>query len=161
MRQVTETDQNNVAVVLFTIVVVLIGADLLADAGSGAGALHLGSEGLAAAVAVVGVGWFLRQIVAERALAAEWRSQAEGLLAGVGNTLEDQFTTWALSPAEREVSLLLLKGLSFKEIAQVRGTSERTAREQARGVYKKAGVAGRAELSAWFMEDLLPPAEQR
>ena len=70
---------------------------------------------------------------------------------------EREFKTWSLSPAERDVGLLLLKGLSFKEIAHVRGTTERTSREQARAVYRKAGVRGRAELSAWFIEDLLPP----
>lgn len=84
-----------------------------------------------------------------------WRARAEELLAGVGNTVEQQFGTWGLSPAESEVALLLLKGLSFKEVAAVRETTERTAREQARSVYKKSGVAGRAELSAWFIEDLL------
>ncbi len=41
----------------------------------------------------------------------------------------------------------------------MRSTSERTGREQARNVYRKAGVAGRAELSAWFIEDLLAPRE--
>ena len=60
--------------------------------------------------------------------------------------------------AEEEVGLLLLKGLSMKEIADLRGTSERTAREQAGAVYAKAGLSGRAELSAFFLEDLLPPA---
>ena len=37
----------------------------------------------------------------------------------------------------------------------MRETGERTAREQARAVYQKAGVAGRAELSGWFIEDLM------
>jgi DNA-binding CsgD family transcriptional regulator len=41
------------------------------------------------------------------------------------------------------------------EVAKVRGTSERTARDQARAIYRKAGVSGRAELSAFFLEDLL------
>jgi DNA-binding CsgD family transcriptional regulator len=67
---------------------------------------------------------------------------------------------WQLSAAEREVALLLLKGLSTKEIATVRATSERTAREQARAVYAKAGLAGRAALSAYFLEDLLAPIER-
>jgi len=38
--------------------------------------------------------------------------------------------------------MLLLKGLSLKEIATVRGTGERTVREQARAVYRKAGLTG-------------------
>jgi DNA-binding NarL/FixJ family response regulator len=52
---------------------------------------------------------------------------------------------------------LLLKGLSHKEIAAVRSTSERTIREQARAVYRKAGLPGRSALSAFFLEDLLLP----
>ncbi|MGH8595878.1 MAG: LuxR C-terminal-related transcriptional regulator, partial [Gammaproteobacteria bacterium] len=61
--------------------------------------------------------------------------------------------------AEREVALLLLKGLSSKEIAAVRGVSERTVREQSRAIYSKAGLTGRAALSAFFLEDLLAPIE--
>jgi DNA-binding NarL/FixJ family response regulator len=57
------------------------------------------------------------------------------------------------------VALLLLKGLSVKEIAAVRATSERTIRTQARSLYSKAGLTGRAALSAFFLEDLLAPIE--
>jgi DNA-binding CsgD family transcriptional regulator len=71
--------------------------------------------------------------------------------------MDRQFDRWALTTAEREVALLLLKGLSHKEAASVRGTSERTVRQQSLMVYKKAGVTGRAELSAFFLEDLLDP----
>ncbi len=154
----TETGQDRLATLLFSIVVALIGADLLSDAGSGASAGHLGIEAVAAVVASGGSLWFLRRALVDRRGAAAWRARAEELLAGVGQTIEAQLKAWGLSPAEGEVALLLLKGLSFKEIAQVRDTSERTARDQARAVYRKAGVAGRAELSAWFIEDLLPPA---
>ncbi|MCB9791938.1 MAG: hypothetical protein H6741_04350 [Alphaproteobacteria bacterium] len=155
----TAPSQNLIATVLFALVASLVGADLLADAGTGAEALHLGTEALAAAVGLVGAAMFYRQHRLERREAQDWRAQAEELLAGVGNTVERQFEAWELTPAEAEVALLLLKGLSFKEIAAVRETSERTGREQARGIYKKSGLAGRAELSAWFIEDLLPPAE--
>jgi DNA-binding NarL/FixJ family response regulator len=55
------------------------------------------------------------------------------------------------------VALLLLKGLSLKEVAAVRATAERTIRAQARSVYSKAGLTGRAALSAFFLEDLLAP----
>jgi DNA-binding NarL/FixJ family response regulator len=71
--------------------------------------------------------------------------------------IDAQFSQWSLSTAEREVALLLVKGLSTKEIATVRATSERTVREQARAIYAKAGLAGRAALAAYFLEDLLPP----
>ncbi|MBZ0120481.1 MAG: helix-turn-helix transcriptional regulator, partial [Sandaracinaceae bacterium] len=75
----------------------------------------------------------------------------------LGEALARQFERWQLTAAEREVALLLLKGLSLKEIAEARGTSERTVRDQARAVYRKAGLAGRSELSAFFLEDLLVP----
>lgn len=38
-------------------------------------------------------------------------------------------------------------------------TSERTIRAQARSIYAKAGLSGRAALSAFFLEDLLAPIE--
>lgn len=152
----TGVNQNTVASVLFSLVALLIGADLLADVGSGAGLAHVGLEGAGAAVALVGAVWFFRQYVDEQRMTRRWRDRAEELLAGVGHTIDEQFAEWGLTKAEGEVALLLLKGLSFKEVASVRETGERTAREQARSVYKKAGIAGRAELSAWFIEDLLP-----
>lgn len=77
---------------------------------------------------------------------------------GLGNLIERQFSQWSLSGAEAEVALLLLKGLSLKEIAELRETSERTTRKQAQAIYRKASIAGRAELSAFFLEDLLSPA---
>jgi DNA-binding CsgD family transcriptional regulator len=90
--------------------------------------------------------------------AARWRSEAQGALEGLGAAIERQCDRWGLTEAEREVALLLLKGLSMKEVADVRGTSERTARQQALAVYKKAGLGGRAELAAFFLEDLLLPS---
>jgi hypothetical protein len=38
-----------------------------------------------------------------------------------------------------------------------RHTSEKTARVQSSAVYAKSGLSGRSELSAFFLEDLLPP----
>jgi DNA-binding CsgD family transcriptional regulator len=88
-----------------------------------------------------------------------WRADARPLLNGLGEAIEREFDRWGLTEAEREVALLLLKGLSLKEVAGVRDTSERTVRVQARSLYSKAGLAGRAELSAYFLEDLLAPIE--
>ncbi|MEH6458012.1 MAG: LuxR C-terminal-related transcriptional regulator [Cocleimonas sp.] len=66
-----------------------------------------------------------------------------------------QFNEWALSPSEKEVALLMLKGLSIKEVSQARSTQEKTVRKQASAIYEKSGLGGRHELSAWFFEDLL------
>jgi putative tricarboxylic transport membrane protein len=61
---------------------------------------------------------------------------------------------WGLSTAEIEIAWMILKGLSFKEIATARGTSERTVRQQAQAIYRKSGLPNRAEFSAYFLEDL-------
>lgn len=90
-----------------------------------------------------------------RAEAQRWRAEAQQALRGLAEAIDRQFGRWGLTGAEREVGFLLLKGLSLKEIADLRATSERTARDQARAIYRKAGVAGRSELSAFFLEDLL------
>jgi DNA-binding NarL/FixJ family response regulator len=88
-----------------------------------------------------------------------WRNEARSYLKGLGESIDAQFMRWNLTEAERKVALLLLKGLSSKEVAAVRSTSERTVREQARSIYSKAGLTGRVALSAFFLEDLLAPIE--
>lgn len=90
-----------------------------------------------------------------------WRSRAQRLLHGLGIEIDRQLRSWGLSPAEREAALLILKGYRTKEIAELLGKSERTVRQHCSAGYKKSGLSGRAELSAFFLEDLLLPlAEQ-
>jgi DNA-binding CsgD family transcriptional regulator len=101
----------------------------------------------------------IRDLEIARLQGQRWRSESRTLLNGLGEAIDAQFTRWNLTEAEREVALLLLKGLSTKEIAAVRAGSERTAREHARAIYAKAGLTGRAALSAFFLEDLLAPIE--
>ena len=66
-----------------------------------------------------------------------------------------QFEDWGLTPSESEVALLLIKGLSTKEISQARDVADKTVRQQATRVYAKSGCAGRHELVARFIEDLM------
>jgi DNA-binding CsgD family transcriptional regulator len=101
----------------------------------------------------------IRDLEIARLQGQRWRSESRVLLNGLGEAIDAQFTRWSLTDAEREVALLLLKGLSTKEIAAVRASSERTVREHARAIYSKAGLTGRAALSAYFLEDLLAPIE--
>jgi DNA-binding CsgD family transcriptional regulator len=101
----------------------------------------------------------IRDLELARVQGQRWRSESRALLKGLGDAIDTQFSRWNLTDAEREVALLLLKGLSSKEVATVRAVSERTVREQARSVYAKSGLTGRAALSAFFLEDLLAPIE--
>ncbi|BBP46916.1 helix-turn-helix transcriptional regulator [Thiosulfatimonas sediminis] len=83
------------------------------------------------------------------------QSQTQKLRGEFSDMIQKQFDTWQLTHSEKEVALLLLKGLSLDEIANIRSTKEKTVRQQASNLYKKAQVAGRHELVAYFFEDLL------
>ncbi len=87
----------------------------------------------------------------------KYREESKKYLEGVSALIDRQFAEWELTHSEKEVALLLLKGMSHKEIAEIRNTSEKTARQQAAQVYEKAKLEGRAQLSAFFLEDLLLP----
>jgi DNA-binding CsgD family transcriptional regulator len=157
---------------ILLLVVVLVGLDVAGDTGSGGSRLHLALELLLMAAALAGTVLLGRALVAARgrasalardltsarADASRFHAESVEYLRGLAAAIDHQFDRWALTGAEREVALLLLKGLSSKEVASVRATSERTVRQQALAVYRKAGLAGRAELAAFFLEDLLQPA---
>lgn len=100
----------------------------------------------------------LRQTMAARQAERDrWRESAQKLLEGLGAAIDGQFREWQLTPAEREVALLLLKGYSHKDAASATHRSERTVRQHAVAVYRKAGLSNRAELAAFFLEDLMLP----
>jgi DNA-binding CsgD family transcriptional regulator len=101
----------------------------------------------------------MRDLEIARLQGQRWRNESRSLLNGLGAAIDAQFARWNFTEAEREVALLLLKGLSVKEISAVRATSERTIRAQSASLYSKAGLTGRAALSAFFLEDLLAPIE--
>jgi DNA-binding CsgD family transcriptional regulator len=104
----------------------------------------------------------LRGSLEERRLERDaWRSSAEQALEGLSRAIDHQFDAWELTPAEREVALLLLKGYSHKAVAKHTGRSPQTVRQHAAAAYRKGGLAGRAELSAYFLEDLMLPRPGR
>lgn len=90
----------------------------------------------------------------------KWREDSYRLLQGLAVKIEHQFTDWKLTPAETEVGFLLIKGFSLKEISDLRDTRIKTTQQQAQSIYQKSGLGNRSELSAFFLEDLLPPREE-
>jgi len=175
LRANDETDVGSrrvwFAFALFGAIAILIGVDLVGDAETGADLAHLVVEGLVMLLAVAGVGALWRglrmaerraarldtDLEAARREALRYKEEAREALRGLGEAIDSQFERWELTPAEREVGLLLLKGLSHREVAEVRATSEPTVRQQALMVYRKSGLRNRSELSAFFLEDLLLP----
>lgn len=100
----------------------------------------------------------LRDLESARTEGARWRARAQTHVNGVAAAIGDEFRRWALTDAEAAVAWFVLKGLSHREIAALRGTSEATVRQQAHVAYEKAGLKGRAAFCAYFLEDLLPSA---
>lgn len=102
-----------------------------------------------------------RALVERREERDAWQASARAALDGLGRSIDERFEAWGLTATEREIALLLLKGRRHKEIAFDTARSERTVRQHAVSVYHKSGLAGRAELSAFFLEDLMLPVNER
>jgi len=167
-------------IVVFAGIAVLVVLDFLADMREGTTVNHLALEAGVALAALAGIAALVWRIVTiargARAQAVElnhhlersrqdavvWRTEAQDLLAGLAARIDSQFEKWNLTPAEKDTALFLLKGFSHKDVARLRKVSEATARQQARAIYRKAGINGRHDLAAFFLEDLvLPPDATR
>lgn len=160
---------------VFIFIGVLAGIDSIADVRGGAHSIHIFLETLVFIIAISSAfsiysrlhkeAMEARQIISElttdlqrnRQEAIEWKNETQTLLQGLGASINNQFERWKLTPSEKEIGLFLLKGLSHKEVAYARGVSEATARQQAGAVYKKAGLLGRHDLAAFFLEELALP----
>lgn len=99
----------------------------------------------------------IQDLEVARAEGQGWRSKVQAHLAGLKGEMDKQFQAWGMTAAERDVGLLILKGLSHKEIAALRATTDATVRQQAQAIYRKAGLPGKTAFSAYFLEDLLAP----
>lgn len=175
-RRALGPHERGVVVGTLLLVATLVGVDVGTDLLQGASAWHVALEIAAGVAAAAGAFYLLRDtlrlrrrlarqsqdLVAWRAQAEAWQAQARRHVEGLARSIDAQLDRWQLSAAEKEIAFLLLKGLSLKDIAQLRGTGEKTVRAQAAAIYAKSGLAGRSELSAFFLEDLLvPPAVDR
>jgi DNA-binding CsgD family transcriptional regulator len=158
---------------LFTGISFFVGADMAADLSNGMGPVHLTIETVAlllclAAAVVTGLKLraalyrahdLHRDLVGTRADLVRAREESKELLAGLRGAIDAQFQRWGLTAAQCEVALLILKGLSYKEIGELRQTTDHTARNQALAIYRKAGLSNRSEMAAFFLEDFLVPSE--
>lgn len=160
--------------VLF-VIAVLTSIDIYNDYFEGVAAWHISIEAVVALIALVGIFYLIRgrfklqhSLSKEQQFSSElqkearkWRKVSKKHVEGLSAEIENQLDRWGLTAAEKEVSFLLLKGLSNKEIARVRNTSVQTVRSQTNAIYSKSALSGRSELSAFFLEDLLLPQQQQ
>jgi len=92
------------------------------------------------------------QVTQRSARAEEQVKIASGALAEV---MQSHFEDWGLTPAEKDVALFALKGLTLHDIAALRETSEGTVKAQTNAIYRKAGVNSRSQLMSLFIEELM------
>lgn len=158
-----QTAALSIFLLVQTLGTVFFVGDVIGDLREDPTSVHFIFEAVVTASLVLGIlfgAFALRRTIdllraQEQALAV-----ARGALADV---IDRQFQAWALTPAERDVGFLALKGLDVAEIAELRGAAQGTVRAQLTRIYSKAGVSGRAQFAAFFVEDLLgegvPPVE--
>lgn len=160
-----------VIITVLAIMAVMVGFDLFTDSQEGVELWHVLVEGGAGLTALFGIFYFMKdsfnlkhkltdslnENVKLKQEASNWKTEAQKYIEGLSQSIDQQLTKWNLTAAEKEVALLLLKGLSLKEIADIRSTTEKTARVQSIAIYSKSGLSGRSELAAFFLEDLLQP----
>ena len=84
-----------------------------------------------------------------------FREKNEGLMSDYRQAVQDQFERWGFSAGERQVAEKLIQGYAFKEIAAQLDKKEKTVRNQSQALYDKAGMTGRHDLAAFFLQDIL------
>lgn len=161
--------RDKLIAIILLIIMCLNFFDVLTDISLGVPVWHVFSESLIVLVSAIGALFLIKDIYARTSditrlkqellisddkfknITDEMKSARHEYSA----VIHSQFKQWLLTPSEQDVAMLLLKGLSFKEISAVRNTKEKTVRQQASVIYSKANVEGRHEFAAWFLEDFM------
>lgn len=110
---------------------------------------------LAMAAAIAFEGLVLRRLVRDAQRMGQSLAVAAGALA---QTIAAHFDAWALTPAERDVASLTIKGFSIAEIAGLRACAEGTVKTHLNAIYRKSGLTGRGALVSLLIDDLLEAA---
>ncbi len=117
--------------------------------------VHLVIEAVAAISLICGVAYLMVEL---RHLLNRMEDMDTGLKMARGEMVTVAhafFTEWALTPAEQDVAIMILKGVDNETIAAARGTAAGTVRAQTARIYAKSGVDGRAQFISLFVEELL------
>lgn len=129
--------------------------DVIADLRESPLGPHMILEAVVALALATGVVLSVRQLRQTHERLQEQERTIEAARGEFSQVIVRQFAVWGLTPAEQDVGFLALKGLDVAQIAELRGSAQGTVRAQMTKIYAKAGVSGRAQFAAWFVEDLL------
>ena len=138
------------ALFLFNLLIPILGIPLILD-----WSVHEAIELVAAISLLAGVLMTVLLLRRMQRRAEHLESQLRAASGAFLELLEEKFDHWSLTPAERDVALFSIKGVSTQEIAALRNTSEGTVKAQTNAIYRKAGVSGRPQLLSLFIDDLM------
>ena len=116
---------------------------------------HLILEAAVVLALLSGVAFLMVEL---RSLLARMSDMETGLSIARGQVVQVMqafFEDWGLTNAEREVAVMILKGLDNDTIADVRNTASGTVRAQATSIYAKSATSGRAQFISLFVEELM------
>jgi len=116
---------------------------------------HLGSEGFLLGMTLLGfaLARFAMRVLHKDRSALD--SKLTSLKGEFDSVLQEHFERWNLTPAQRDVALLTLRGLRLSDIAHHRGSAEGTVKAHLSAVFRAANVRTRSELVGLFMEEFL------
>jgi DNA-binding CsgD family transcriptional regulator len=150
--------RSQVAVIVLLIAAVFFIQDIYIDIlVEGKGLPHITVESGIFIAVLLALGIEVKRVIDLHSSVSVSQNEIKRLKGHLAEVISSEFDRWQLSQTEREIALLLIKGLSMQEIAEIREVKEKSVRQQAAKIYTKAGVANRSELSAHFIEDLLIP----
>ena len=142
--------------------------DIISDLKEGSSWAHCAAEIIALAIGLMGLLYLLttffrlqsenkaihQEVMSARKDLENFRKETSHLVKGINEKIQIQMNAWKFSPAEKDVCLLLLKGMSTKDIAYARSTAEKTISLHLTSIYQKSRLQGRSELFAFFLEDI-------
>lgn len=146
------------------------GFDVIADiVEHGRGGTRYGSGELIHLIfeilAVLGLGYAAATLRAYLDLvkseAANSRETIHMLRGNFDEVLRDKFEEWSLTAAERDVTLLIIRGLSVADIATARNTAQGTVKAQSTSVFRKIGVGSKTELMSVIIDEFLDTSYQK
>ncbi|MEZ5778311.1 MAG: LuxR family transcriptional regulator [Paracoccaceae bacterium] len=154
-----ERRRRRIALVVFTIAqacaAVFFVSDAIADTAFAMVDYHTIIESVIAAGLVLGSLYGVAELRRSHRLLHSHEDALATASGALSDVIDAQFTEWRLTPAEREIGMLALKGFDIAEIAALRGAAQGTVRAQMTSIYAKSGTSGRAQFAAFFVEDLL------
>lgn len=110
-------------------------------------------------LAVAGLGYaavtlraYLRLLQSE---AERSRETIHMLRGNFDEVLRGKFEEWGLTTAERDVTLLIIRGLSVADIAAARNTAQGTIKAQSTSIFRKIGVGSKTELMSAIIDEFL------